>query len=380
MRKLHLRMIVFLLVVLSACTSKYENVVFEEPNPKPWEDPEIVQINKEQPRAHFIPYATAEQATADNIWDSPNLVSLNGVWKFHLAQKPSERPFYFFKDDYDLKDWSEIKVPSNWEVEGFDYPIYTNVSYPHAKTPPLIQEHYNPVGSYKRTFEVPVEWSGDEIFLHFGAASSMLNVWINEQFVGYSEDSKTPAEFNITKYLKKGKNSLAVEIFRWSDASYLECQDFWRISGITRDVYLMARNQQSIRDFKLTADLDENYTNGVFGLDIEILNFANDEKKLTLEAVLLDGGKEVKKFNDNISIAKGKKQLSFEAELPNVKQWTAETPNLYLLLISLKDQAGETIEVLRQDVGFRKVEIKGGQLLVNGESHLYEGCKPARTP
>ena len=373
MRTLSAKLLLVFFVFALACTSKYENVAFEEPNPKPWEDPEIVQVNKEQPRAHFIPYATVEQAVNDEIWDSPNILSLNGIWKFNLSENPSQRPFYFFKDDYDTGDWTEIPVPSNWEVEGFDYAIYTNVKYPHAKTPPLIQEHYNPVGSYKRTFKVPAEWNGDEVILHFGAASSMLNVWVNEQFVGYSEDSKTPAEFNITKYLKNGKNTLAVEIFRWCDASYMEDQDFWRLSGMTRDVFLMARNKQSIRDFKVTSDLDENYQNGVFALDVEVVNFSTEEKNVSVDAVLLDGEKAIKDFSLSASTSDGKSPFSFKTTLPDVKKWTAESPNLYLLLITLKDEAGEVIEVLRQDVGFRNVEIKNGQLMVNGNPIYMKG-------
>lgn len=373
MKRLSTNLLLVFLVFAISCTSKYENVAFEEPNPKPWEDPEIVQINKEAPRAHFIPYATTEQAIADEIWDSPNILSLNGTWKFNLSQNPGERPFYFFKDDYEISDWDDIPVPSNWELEGFDYPIYTNVKYPHAKTPPLIQEHYNPVGSYKRTFRIPSEWKGDEIILHFGAASSMLNVWVNEQFVGYSEDSKTPAEFNITNYLKKGKNTLAVEIFRWCDASYLEDQDFWRMSGMTRDVFLMARNKQSIRDFKVISDLDENYQNGVFALDVEVVNFGTEEKNVSVDAVLLDGEKTIKDFSLNASASDGKSPFSFKTTLPDVKKWTAESPNLYLLLITLKDEAGEVIEVLRQDVGFRKVEIRNGQLMVNGNPIYMKG-------
>ncbi|WP_321290742.1 glycoside hydrolase family 2 TIM barrel-domain containing protein [uncultured Sunxiuqinia sp.] len=356
-----------------SCSNKYENVPFEEPNPKPWEDPEIVQINKEAPRAHYTPYATSEQAIQDEKWESPYLVSLNGTWQFHLAQNPSERPFWFFKDDYNTKDWDEIRVPSNWEVEGFDYPIYTNVKYPHAKTPPLIQENYNPVGSYKRTFEVSADWEGKEIILHFGAVSSAMNVWVNEQFVGYSEDSKTPAEFDITPFLKEGQNSLAVEVFRWSDASYLEDQDFWRLSGMTRDVFLMARNKQAIRDFRVTAMLDENYTDGKFDLSVELENTTDTFKTVTLQAELLEGDKAIAKFEKEVELAEENQTLSFNTNIPEVKKWSAEKPNLYLLLLTLKDAEGETLEVLRQDVGFRTVEIKNAQLMVNGQPIYVKG-------
>ncbi len=367
-----LSLLLFIYLGIS-CSSKYEDVPFEEPNPKPWEDPEIVQINKEAPRAHYIPYATAEQAIADDKWESPSLLSLNGTWQFHLAQNPSERPFWFFKNDYDTRDWDEIKVPSNWEVEGFDYPIYTNVKYPHAKTPPLIQDHYNPVGSYKRTFTIPSGWKEKDIILHFGAVSSAMNVWLNEEFVGYSEDSKTPAEFNITPLLKEGENTLAVEIFRWSDASYLEDQDFWRLSGMTRDVFLMARNKQNIHDFRVTAGLDENYQNGTFALNVELVNSGDAAQQVSLEAELYDGTTSVKSFTQTVELANPSEIVSFEETFADVKKWSAEHPNLYLLLLTLKDEAGNTIEVIRQDVGFRTVEIKNAQLMVNGQPIYVKG-------
>ena len=293
------------------------------------------------------------------------LKSLNGTWQFHLAQNPSERPFWFFKNDFDTRKWDEIQVPANWEVVGFDYPIYTNVKYPHEKTPPLIQEHYNPVGSYKRTFEVPAEWDGSEIIAHFGAVSSNMNLWVNEQYVGYSEDSKTPAEFNITKYLVPGENTMAVEVFRWSDASYLEDQDFWRLSGITRDAYLIARGPQALKDFRVGSSLDDTYTNGLFSLDVELAN--NDN--LTVEAVLSDNGNIVKEFSETTDGT----AVNFAAEIPNVKQWSAEIPNLYELVITLKN-GEEVVEVIRQDVGFRRIEIIDATLRVNGKYVYIKGA------
>lgn len=354
------------MIALTACTSytDYSGVPFEEPNPKPWEDPAICEINREEPHAYFIPFASAEQARTGDKWQSPFLKSLNGTWQFHLAQNPSERPFWFFKNDFDTREWDEIKVPANWEVEGFDYPIYTNVKFPHAVTPPLIQEHYNPVGSYKRSFEVPAEWEGSDIIIHFGAVSSCMNLWINEQFVGYSEDSKTPAEFNITKYLKDESNSLAVEIFRWSDASYLEDQDFWRLSGITRDVYLKVRDKHSLKDFRVGSTLDDTYQNGLFSLDVELSGSNN----VTVEAVLSDGKTVIEEFSE---AAKGS-VVNFQAEITDVKQWSAEIPNLYELIITLKN-GEDVIEVIRQDVGFRRVEIKDKALLVNGKYVYLKG-------
>ena len=331
-----------------------------------WEDPAVFQINKIEPHAYFIPFATTEQAQTEDKWQSPMLKSLNGLWKFKLSENPSQRPAWFFKDDFDTRNWDEIKVPANWELEGYDYPIYVNSGYPFKKTPPTIQEHYNPVGSYKRFFSLPAEWEDDEIILHFGAVSSAFYVWLNGEFVGYSEDSKTPAEFNITKYLKPGENSVSAEVYRWSDASYLEDQDFWRLGGITRDVYLLARKKQSIKDFRIGSGLDETYTNGLFSLNVETQGAG--EANLTIEATLADQGEIVKIMSGDLVDNK----VVLKADLPNVKRWTAETPSLYELLIALKS-GKEVVEVIRQDLGFRTVEIKDANLLVNGEYVFLKG-------
>ena len=366
--------VLFVFVALQACVSKYEGIPFEEAGTPPWQGQTVYQINKEVPRAHFVPFATATQAESEDIWQSSLIQSLNGDWRFHLSQNPSERPFWFFKNDYDTRDWNFIEVPSNWEVKGYDYPIYTNSKYPHEKTPPVIQDYYNPVGSYKRSFKIPADWKGKEIYLRFGAASSAMNVWVNEQFVGYSEDSKTPAEFNITPFLKKGKNLLAVEVFRWSDASYLEDQDFWRLSGITRDVCLLARNKQHIRDFRVGQSLNENYTNGIFGLDVELQNLDETLTPMIVEAQLSDGSNQLKTFSEEVELPAGLTTVSFSDVIPSVKKWSAEMPNLYKLLITLKDGTGNVIEVISQDVGFRTSEIKDGNLYINGKYVYLKGA------
>lgn len=360
-------------IVLASCNhySDYSNIPWEEQENPPWENPKVNEINRQRPRARFIPFANVEQARSEDKWKSPMIQSLNGMWKFHLAQNPAERPYWFFKDDFDTRNWDEIKVPSNWEREGYDYPIYVNIKYPHEKTPPKIQEHYNPVGSYKRTFEIPSNWKDKEVILHFGAASSMLNVWVNEEYVGYSEDSKTPAEFNITKYLKSGENSLAVEIFRWCDGSYLEDQDFWRMSGMTRDVYLLARGQQQIQDFRVISGLDETYTDGNFSLDVDVMNLGENAGSTEIEVVLNDNGNEVASFSEKVS--SGKQNLPFQAQIPQVKKWSAEYPNLYELIITLKNADG-IVEVIRHEVGFRTVEIKDAKLLINGQYVYLKGA------
>ncbi len=359
-----------LLGSITSCTKykSYKDIAWEEKAPADWENQEVFEINKEAPRAWFIPFASQQEVDRDNIWNSSLIHSLNGDWLFHLSTKPTERPYYFFKDDFDTREWKTIKVPSNWECEGFEYPIYTNVKYPHEKTPPTIQDFYNPVGSYKRTFTIPSNWNQKEVYLHFGAAGSAVYVWVNEQQVGYFEDSKTPSEFNITKYLKPGENTLAVEIFKWSDASYLEDQDFWRLAGITRDVYLMARNTQHIRDFRVKSGLKDDYRTGTFDLSVELTQITK-ENTAKVEAVLKYAGNEIKSFSEIAN----HKFVNFSYELPEVLQWSAEIPNLYNLEITLKDASDNVIEVVRQDVGFRRVEIKDKQLLVNGKYVYIKG-------
>ncbi|MBC8003824.1 MAG: DUF4981 domain-containing protein, partial [Verrucomicrobia bacterium] len=361
------------LVTFSSGQNKYKNVAFEDKTPHDWENPAVSQINREKAHAWFIPFATAEQALQNDLWKSPFIQSLNGTWQFNLSHTPYVRPFYFFKDDYDTSDWTTIRVPANWEMEGFDVPIYTNIRYPHEATPPTIQKHWNPVGSYKRSFTIPANWNDQQIILHMGAVSSAMYVWVNEQKVGYSEDSKTPAEFNITKYLKKGNNTLAVEVYRWSDGSYLEDQDFWRMSGITRDVFLVARNPQHISDFRVSSPLINNYKDGDFKLSVEVANTTKSAPVVTLEAVLMDGKNKVAEMKQEVKTAAQPVVVNLAASVASAKPWSAENPNLYQLLITLKDKSGKVIEVLRQDVGFRSVEIKNSQLLVNGVPVYLKG-------
>ncbi len=365
-KKLFLASQLLFLIILTACSSysDYSGVPFEEPSPKPWEDPTINDVNRLEPRASFIPFTATEQARTEDKWQSPLIKSLNGMWQFHLANNPAERPFWFFKNDFDTRSWDQIEVPSNWQMKGYDYPIYTNVKYPHKTTPPLITDDYNPVGSYKRTFEIPANWKNKQVIAHFGAAGASLSLWVNEQYVGYSEDSKTPMEFDITPFLKSGKNTMAVEVFRWCDGSYLEDQDFWRLSGITRDVYLVARGNQALKDFRVGSNLDDAFKNGLFSLNIELQNDA----ELTVEASLSDNGTLIEEFSETTSGT----NVAFEAEIENVKQWSAEIPNLYELMITLRNKKG-IVEVICQEVGFRRVEIKDGHLLVNGQYVYMKG-------
>ncbi|MEN8226765.1 MAG: glycoside hydrolase family 2 TIM barrel-domain containing protein [Bacteroidota bacterium] len=359
----------------SSAQSKYEGIEFKEKVLPDWENQSVYNINREAPRAWFVPFQDMDRLMESDLWESSLIQSLNGSWKFHLSQNPGERPFYFFKEDYDVDNWDQIPVPSNWEMEGYDYPIYVNITYPHEKNPPYMQKHYNPTGSYKREFTLPDAWNGMEIFLHFGAVSSAMYVWVNEQQVGYSEDSKTPAEFNITSYIKPGKNTLAVEVYKWSDASYLEDQDFWRMGGITRDLFLMARNPQHIRDFRVIAGLDDSYRDGTFNLEVEVVNRdVNSNATASVQAKLLDDQEQV--IMDEIiqlDLKDGNGVATLERRLASVKQWSAEIPNLYHLLLVLKDEDGKVIEAIKQDVGFRTVEIRSGKLLVNGKYVYLKG-------
>lgn len=368
-----LSLLILLISGLCSCTSKYLNEPFDEMDPAPWKDPTIVQVNKEAPHASFVPYATIEQAEKDELWSSPFIQSLNGEWRFHLSENLESRPFWFFKNNYDTTDWDLIEVPANWELKGYDYPIYVSAGYGFKADPPHIPANYNPVGSYKRSFTIAPDWDGKEIFLHIGAVSSNAQVWVNGQFVGYSEDSKTPAEFNLTSYLQKGKNAIAIEVHRWCSGSYLEDQDFWRLSGLTRDVYLEARNKQFIRDFRVSSSLDENYTNGQFSFETEIAGLEEPQEPLTFKAELRDGKKVVAEMSSPLTFKNGKAYINYAKTIPNVKPWSAENPALYQLYLSLWTDDNTLVEMIPQQVGFRTVEIKNAQLLVNGKAIYVKG-------
>ncbi|NEW82002.1 MAG: DUF4981 domain-containing protein [Mariniphaga sp.] len=369
------KLILFGLLSLFAFSGKSQgqNETNKETVPHDWENQAVSEINREPVHASLMPFDTDAKVIANDFSASPYYKSLNGKWKFNFVTKPADRPSSFFSKNFDDSAWKLIDVPANWELKGYDYPIYTNIVYPHKATPPTIQENYNPVGSYRMEFETPNDWNGKEIILHFGAVSSAMYVWVNGEKVGYTEDSKTPAEFNITKYLKSGKNLLAVQIFRWSDGSYLEDQDFWRMSGITRDVYLVARNTTHVFDFQLKSGLDALYKDGIFNADITLRNLGKVAMNVTVEAKLLDENDQVLEFSKKANVASGNQSISFDGKLANVKKWSAETPNLYQLVITTKDEGGKIIESLGCQVGFRNVEIKNGQLCVNGVRILVKG-------
>ncbi len=349
-----------------------EAVRFSTSEPREWENPEVNLIGVEAPHATFYRFDTAEQARTGGKADSPWIKSLNGPWKFHFSPRPSERPVAFFREDFDVSGWKTLEVPSNWEMNGYGYPIYVNIKYPFEANPPFVPHDDNPVGSYRRTFEVPAAWQGREVYLHFGGVSAGYYVWVNGKEVGFSEDSKTPSEYRITPYLKKGANTLAVEVYRYSDGSYLEDQDFWRMSGIQRDVYLYAAPRTHIRDFFARAGLANDYRDGRLQLEVEVAHTDGFQPGYTVEAVLYDGEKAAIRQSRSVS-SEGGSVVSFEQSLKNVRRWSAEQPNLYRLVIALKDRSGKTIEATGARIGFRTSEIKGGQLLVNGKPIYLKG-------
>ncbi|PIF01206.1 MAG: beta-galactosidase [Maribacter sp.] len=342
-------------------------------NPE-WEDPEVFEINREAPVASFYRYGNKEDALANESWEqSPLYRSLNGNWDFYYAGNPMERPVGFYKNDFDISGWDTISVPSNWEIQGYGIPFYTNVTYMFPANPPYIPHEINPVGSYKREFEIPEAWGDKEIYLHFEGVSGAMYIWLNGRMVGYNEGSKTPAAYNITELAKTGKNSIAVQVLRWSDASYLEDQDFWRLSGIDRDVYVYATPKTTLRDLRVTAELGNDYKNGLFELQLKIDQAAED-KPVQVEVGLLDGDTEVYSAVQEVEGGTGSVQLVFEKEIPNVRTWNAETPNLYDLLVSLINSDGSVSEATSVKVGFRKIEIKNSQFLVNGKAVLLKGA------
>lgn len=306
--------------------------------------------------------------------------SLNGKWKFKWSPNPASKPASFYEPTYDVSGWGEITVPGNWETQGYDYPIYTNTTYPWAGyesvSPPKAPTIYNPVGSYRTTFTIPENWDGREIYLSFQGVQSAFYVWVNGHQVGYSEDSMTPKDFDITSYIQPGENTLAVEVYRWSDGYYLEDQDMIRLSGIFRDVFLYSKPKVNIWDFSVATDLDDQYVNATLTLSAELRNLAMAEGIYKVEAQLYDGKQAVLPnpiVVDADVTGKNEVTVSTNQVVENPKKWSAEYPNLYTLVLSLKDPDGNIIETTSSRIGFREVEIKDKQILINGKKVLFKG-------
>ncbi|MCO5262667.1 MAG: DUF4981 domain-containing protein [Lentimicrobium sp.] len=353
-----------------------------------WENENINYINREKARNSWMPYASEEQAVTENLSLSPYYLNLNGTWKFNWVKHPDLRPVNFFQPGYDVSWWDNLEVPSCWQLKGYGIPVYTNVTYPHAAKPPYIMEpvpaeftkhqYPNPVGSYVREFVLPENFKDRRTLLHFAGVESAMYVWVNGVKVGYSEDSRLPAEFDITKYVRSGKNTLAVEVYQWSDGSYLEDQDFWRMSGIYRDVYLLSVPGTYLRDYWLKADFVSDFSKAELTLEAGFAGFSLKEK-LNLEVYLLPYGQKNEKLPDPVfsfAIDGGKTYkapLIHKASISNPRLWSAEDPNLYHVLIVTKNKAGKVLMVQSSDFGFRKVEIKDQQLWVNGKSIKIKG-------
>ena len=360
-----------------------------------WENQAIFSVNKETAHATTVPYANVEELKADREFyttpwvdtKSSRVQYLNGVWKFHFVDEPSKRPTDFYEEDYDYSNWDNITVPSNWEMQGYDMPLYVNVAYPHATNPPYIQRHpsysdygVNPVGSYITTFTVPENWDNHTLLLNFGGIYSAAYIWVNGQFVGYTQAANTDHEFDITAMARKGSNKLAVQVFRWCDGSYLEDQDMFRMSGIYRDVTLTAVPRTFVRDHYITSVLDKSsdYSSGQLNVALDIDNRSDEASTVSAEVQLLDANGEVcHSFSPQTlsNIPAGtEKKLTFTANLSGLKLWSAEIPNLYTVVVSLKDSEGKEIEAFSTKYGFRHIEQVGKFVYINGKKIFFKGA------
>ena len=340
-----------------------------------WENPALVDENKEKPHATGMIFSNAADVKADDYSRSASYQSLNGTWKFTYTDQHATRPMDFYHTSLDDSKWNNLTVPSNWEMKGFGIPVYTNIVYPFPKNPPFIGDK-NPVGTYRKQFTVPGTWDGKEILLHFGSITGCAFVYVNGHKVGMTKNSKSPAEFNISTYIVKGNNVLAVQVFRWHDGSYLEDQDFWRISGIERDVFLYAIPKLAVWDFFVKADLDATYTNGLLSAAISLRQFAgNDIKAGTVQVEVQDKtGSTVFSKQQKFKTGSDTMQtILISGLVKNPLKWTAEFPNIYDCIITWKDATGNVLGVTGSKIGFRKAEIKNKQLFINGVATYVHG-------
>jgi beta-galactosidase len=349
-----------------------------------WENPAVISRNTERPHTTLIPYSDEASALKFDRASSPYFKSLNGNWKFKWVSHPSKVPGDFYQQNANTSTWDDLPVPSNWQVVGaregrsYDRPIFTNIKHPFPATPPRITSDTNAVGLYRTSFSIPANWPGRDVFLHFAGVQSACYVWVNGSQVGYHEDGMTPAEFNITKYLRAGENQLAVQVINWSDGSYLEDQDFWRISGIFRDVYLYAAPVIHVRDYYVVTDLDENYQNATLKISAFVKNFSSqvqDKYQVRFKLYDPDGRIVQGDLIRNVPMMdpKDESYLSLNVPISTPARWTAETPNIYKLIIQVVDGDGRTTEILSTRVGFREVTMRNGQLLVNGKAVKFKG-------
>lgn len=352
-------------------------IVFSQVTGPELEDPSITSVNTLKPHAWYIPFPDSKSLQGKNNLESSRCKLLNGIWKFHWSENPAERPVDFYRTDCDISSWAEIPVPSDWQMQGFDYPIYVNIQYPYKADPPMIPKDFNPVGSYRTNFTIPESWQDMQIIMHFGGVNAAAYYWLNGKELGYSEDSKTPVEFDITDYLTKGENTLAVEVYRWCDGSYLEDQDFWRLSGIERDVFLYARPAIHIYDYYVQTDMVNNYRDGNLTVSVDLNHVSPQYPSGNYTVVLTlkdQSGNTIFTEIRDASVNPGtSKQLVFRHLVENPLKWTAETPDLYQLVLALKDENGNELEAIISKIGFREVEIINKQLCINGEPVYLKG-------
>lgn len=343
-----------------------------------WEDPAVFRINNEPPHASFIHFPDESAAKSSDPLHSIFYKSLNGIWKFKWNKNPYEVPEGFYTSDYDDSGWDNITVPGNWQLQGkYDPPVFTNIMHPFKADPPNVPKDYNPTGLYRTRFTIPEKWNGNPVFLHFGGIESAGMVWINGRMLGYSEDSRLPAEYNITSFIRPGENTLAVEVFTWSDGSYLEDQDFWRISGIYRNVYIYTTPPVHIRDFHAITNLDDSYTNADLFINLKVRNYSGRRSASKTITVKLTDVESNVVFTRSLGISPvdpgTDRIVRLEQKVISPAKWTAETPNLYLLTITLSDRSGKTEEVICSKIGFREVEIRNAQLSINGKPVEIKG-------
>lgn len=362
-----------ILIVFSSLIAT--GILAENTSDKPyWQDIQVVAVNKEYPRTAFMTYDNRADALTGRYEKSNYYQLLNGTWKFFFVDSYKKLPSNITDPSISTASWKDIKVPGNWEVQGFGTAIYTNHGYefkPRNPQPPILPEA-NPVGVYRRDIEIPSTWESRDIYLHLAGAKSGVYVYINGQEVGYSEDSKNTAEFLISKYVKPGKNVLTLKIFRWSTGSFLECQDFWRMSGIERDVFIYSQPKAALKDFRVKSTLDDSYKNGIFSLNVDLRNSRADATNLTLVYELLDSQGKVVTTEEKTALIPANEvcTLTFDKDLANIRTWTSEQPNLYKLIMTVKE-GGKVNEIVPFSVGFRRIEIKSiEQKAANGKPYV----------
>jgi beta-galactosidase len=334
------------------------------------ENTKVFEINQEVGHTPLLPYMTVNEALVNQRGEASNYLSLNGTWKFHYADTPEGTPLHFYEERFNDKKWNEIYVPSNWEMQGFGDPLFRNVQTPFIPNPPFIPKEYNPTGSYRRTFKIPATWKDKEVFLRMEKTASASFVWINGKEVGYNEGAQEPAEYNITNFIKSGKNTIAVNVYKYSDGYYLEDQDYWRLAGIFDDVWLFATPEAHIFDWYATTELDETYTDAQLDLSVEVKNYSNTAvNDFTVRSTLYSAENEIIKsfVSDKFSLpAEGSENVKLSADINNPALWSAEYPNLYTLIFELLNGSGKSEEVLSGRIGFKETEIRNQVFYLNG--------------